>query len=519
MASDSRALTLKLLADVADFQKKINDSEQTTEGFTGKVKDFGIKAGAAFAAATAAAAAYAGKLLVDGVKSAIEDEKAQAKLAATLKNVTGATDSQVKATEDYIAKTSLAFGITDDKLRPSFERLAIATGDVTRAQNLQKLALDISAGSGKSLETVSNALAKAYEGNTGALSRLGIGLSAAELKSKTFDQITADLADTFKNQATIQADTFQGKISRLQVAFDEAKESVGSRLLPILTNFLTFITDRLLPGAQNIIDKFKPLTAALEDNKDEFKALWDFLNKFVVPILVGALKTGIQGIVTVITGAVNAIGKMVSAFQTAYDKYKQFVDILKNNPLSKFLGKINPFSQSSFETSGSLSFGTADFVTAGTAEESTSMGGFTKTYNAEGLFLPSGARMSGVSAAALQGLQQGGSYTYGFLRARGLSDEAIQALRDQGFIKIVSPEGLTREQVLSYGGTTQEAVTNYLAARSAGQLAAAPAEFNITVNGAIDAEGTARTILDVLNQSFGRGTGGASALTGLGATF
>lgn len=517
MASDSRALTLKLLADVADFQKKINDSEKTTEGFSGKVKDFGIKAGAAFAAATAAAAAYAGKLLIDGVKSAVEDEKAQAKLAATLKNVTGATDAQIASTEEYITKTSLAFGVTDDKLRPSLERLAIATGDTTKAQNLQKLALDVSAGSGRSLDQVTQALAKAYEGNTSALSRLGVGLTAAELKSKTFDQITASLATTFKDQASIQADTFQGKISRLQVAFDEAKESVGSKLLPILTQFLTFVTDKLIPGAQGILDKFKPLTTAISDNKDEFKSLMDFINKFVTPILVGALKTGISGIVTVISSAVTAIGKMVTAFQTVYEKYKQFVDFLKNNPLSKWLGSLNPFSNSSFQQTGSLNFGTADFVSAG-ATETASVGGFTKTFNAEGLFLPSGAKTSGVSAAALQGLQQGGRYSFGFLRARGLSDEAILALRNSGFITLTTPEGLTQKE-LGITGTSQEQVTEYLSRRAAGALPEPPQQYNITVNGAIDAEGTARTILDVLNQSFGRGTGGATALTGLGATF
>ena len=36
--------------------------------------------------------------------------------------------------------------------------------------------------------------------------------------------------------------------------------------------------------------------------------------------------------------------------------------------------------------------------------------------------------------------------------------------------------------------------------------------YNITVNGAIDAEGTARTIVNVLNNSYYRGTGGATAL-------
>jgi hypothetical protein len=517
VASDSRALTLKLLADVADFQKKINDSEKTTEGFSGKVKDFGIKAGAAFAAATAAAAAYAGKLLVDGVRSAIEDEKAQAKLAATLKNVTGATEAQIKSTEEYILKTSLAFGVTDKDLRPSLERLAIATGDTTKAQNLQRLALDVAAGSGRSLDQVTQALAKAYEGNTGALSRLGIGLSAAELKSKSFDQITATLATTFKDQGSIQADTFQGKISRLQIAFDEAKESIGSKLLPILTTFLSYVTDRLVPAIQSILDKFKPLTTAIENNKDEFKALWDFLNKYVVPIIVGALKNGLSTIITVISTAVTAIGKLVNAFQFLYDKYEAFVNFLKNNPLSKWLGSLNPFNNSSFEQTRSLSFGTADFITAAT-QQNENISAFDNKYNIEGLSLPSGAKMSGVTAAALAGLQPGGRYTYGFLRARGLSEEAITALKNSGIITTTTPEGLKIKE-LGITGTPQEQVDEYLRRRAAGELPTPTQEFNITVNGAIDAEGTARQILNVLNQSYGRGTGGALAFTGLGTTF
>ena len=359
MASDSRALTLKLLADVADFQKKINQSENQTEGFSTKLGEFGKKAAAAFAVAAAAAAAYAGKLLVEGVKAAIEDEKAQAKLALTLGNVTDATDAQIAATEEYITKTSLAFGVTDEDLRPSLERLSIATGDLTKAQNLQKLALDVAAGSGKSLETVSNALAKAYEGNTTSLARLGVGLSAAELKTMTFDEVTASLAATFKDQASVQADTLEGKIARLKVGFDETKEAVGAKLLPIITEFLTFVTDKLIPGAESLLAKFKPITTAIEDNKDEFKALWDFLDKNVVPILTGALKLALEGIVKSVTAAITAVGKLVGWFQSLYDKYKQLVDFLKNNPLSQWLGKIdlNPFNNTSFSN--------ADFSMAG----------------------------------------------------------------------------------------------------------------------------------------------------------
>ncbi len=123
------------------------------------------------------------KIGVDAVKAAIEDEKAQISLAQTLKNVTKATDAQVKATEDYIDKTARATGIADDQLRPSLDRLVRSTQDVTKAQKLQQLALDIAAGTGKDLATVTEALGKAYDGNLGALKRIGVPLDENIIKT------------------------------------------------------------------------------------------------------------------------------------------------------------------------------------------------------------------------------------------------------------------------------------------------------------------------------------------------
>jgi hypothetical protein len=359
----NRTLKLSILADVDDLKKKLGQGEKEVSGFGDKLGEFGKKAAAAFAVAAAAAAAYAGKLLIEGVKSAIEDEKAQARLAATLENVTGATRSQIAAVEQQISKLSLAYGVTDDQLRPSFERLAIATNDVKKAQELQTLALDVAAGSGKSLEAVSNALAKAYEGNTSALSRLGIGLSTSELKSMSFEEVTASLAKTFEGQATKQAETFEGKMKRLSVAFDEAKESIGARLLPILTNLINYFMNNVGPVVESIRKKVEPLTKAIEDNKDEFRALWSFLDKYIVPIMTGVLKTAFGGIVSAITTTVNAVGKLINFFNDLYNAYKKVVDYIKNNPLSNFLSKINPFSSSSFTgaafVSGSLLAGGA----------------------------------------------------------------------------------------------------------------------------------------------------------------
>ena len=346
----NRTLKLSILADVDDLKKKLGQGEKEVEGFGNKLGEFGKKAAAAFAIAAAAAAAYAGKLLIDGVKAAIEDEKAQVKLAQTLENTTGATNDQIKAVEAQILQMSLATGVADDKLRPSFEKLVRATNDVAQAQKLQTLALDIAAGSGKDLEAVSVALAKAYDGNNTSLQRLGVGLSAAELKSMSFDDVTKSLAETFGGQASVQADTFSGKMARMQVAFDEAKESVGARLLPILTQLLDAFNTKVGPAVQAIQDKLKPLTKAIDDNKEEFTALWNFLNKYIVPIMTGALKLAFNGIVTGITAVVNIVGKAVNFFQDLYAAYKKIVDFIKNNPLSNFLGKINPFGNANFFT-------------------------------------------------------------------------------------------------------------------------------------------------------------------------
>lgn len=437
----SRTLKLSILADVDDLKKKLDTGSKEVEGFGGKLGEFGKKAAAAFAVAGAAAAAYAGKLLVEGVKSAIEDEKAQAKLATTLTNVTGATNKQIAATEEYISKTAVAFGITDDQLRPSLERLAIATGDVTKAQELQTLAINVAAGSGKSLESVSQALARAYEGNTSSLSRLGVGLSAAELKTMSFDEVTKTLATTFKDQATVQANTLEGRMTRLQVAFDEAKEAVGARLLPIITSFLTFVTDKLIPGAESLLAKFKPITKAIDDNKDSFKALFDFAKDFLVPLMTGILKNALTGVVTVVTALVTAVGKAISAFQFLLEKYKAFVDFLKNNPLSKFLGKLNPFDNASFTTTN------ASFLQAGgsMAEE----GNFSNPFAPGIPFVPSQRYLDEV--AETERLKEETAAIRARIEARravsGIEGSASNIVINVNSASIIDEEGFTRSVI------------------------------------------------------------------------
>jgi hypothetical protein len=252
--ADIRTLKLALLADTKQFIDGLDKADKETKSFSSKLGG-ALKAGAlAFAALGAAAGVAAIKIGVDSVKAAIEDEKAQVSLAQTLKNVTKATDAQIKATEDYIDKTARATGVADDQLRPSLDRLVRSTQDVTKAQKLQSLALDIAAGTGKDLATVSEALGKAYDGNLGALKRIGVPLDENIVKTKDFDKAVIALSETFEGQADAAANTFAGRLARFKVAIDEAKESLGQALLPLLERFAKFATDVLAPALQGLID-------------------------------------------------------------------------------------------------------------------------------------------------------------------------------------------------------------------------------------------------------------------------
>jgi hypothetical protein len=247
MARDTRTLKLSILADVDDLKKKLGEADKAVEGNASKISEFGKKAAAAFAVAAAAAVAYGTKLAIDGVKAAIEDEQAQLRLAAALKTATGATEGQIQATEDYILKTSLATGVSDEQLRPAMQRLAVSTKDVDEAQRLLNLSLDIAKGRGLDLETVANALGRAQDGNTTALGRLGLGLSKTELATLSFTQVQQKLSDLYGGAAAANAETFQGKIDRLKVGFDEAKEALGVALLPQVERFIGFLNQTGIP--------------------------------------------------------------------------------------------------------------------------------------------------------------------------------------------------------------------------------------------------------------------------------
>jgi hypothetical protein len=252
--ADIRTLKLQLLADTAQFSTGLDKAATDTTSFTNKVDKVVANAAKAFLGLATAVGTAAFAIGVSAVKAAIEDEKAQVSLALTLRNTTKATDAQIKSTENYISATAKATGITDDQLRPSLDRLVRSTQDITKAQKLQQLALDISAGTGKDLAAVTEALSKAYDGNLGALKRIGVPLDENIIKTKDFDKAQIALSETFAGQAAAAADTFAGRMDKISNAVSEAREQLGFALLPILEKVAVFVEESFVPALEGLVN-------------------------------------------------------------------------------------------------------------------------------------------------------------------------------------------------------------------------------------------------------------------------
>jgi phage-related protein len=523
MAGASRTLKLSILGDVDQLKKSLAQAETGVQQSASKIGDFSKKVGLAFAAAGVAAAAYAGKLLIDGVKSAIADEAAQARLAATLRNVVGATNDQIRAIESQITKTSLLTGKTDDELRPSFDRLVRSTKNVEEASKLQALALDVSAGSGKSLEAVTNALAKASEGQTTALGKLGVGISAADLKTMSFETITAKLGDTFKNQASVQAETFQGKMDRLKVAFDEGKETVGSFILDAVTPLVSGFVNKVIPAIQNLAEELGPkLTPVFKAFGDyftkvlipAFTTMYNFIKDYIVPIFAAVLVPIIDAVVKAFSGIAKALKDNEENLKPIAEAFRVLATFLRD-VIAPILGS---FISGAISGIGDVISGLINIAGAVTKAVST---GFTAVKN---FFIDVKDFLASSARTIFDPLYNGmKAVLNGIIGIWNRLDFAID-ITVPDWVPIVGGRGFKVADIfpdipmLAKGGIVTSPTLAMIG--EAGPEAVVPLNqsggfgntYNITVNGAVDSEGTARQIVNLLNNSFYRGTGGATAL-------
>ena len=226
-------------------------SEWNPQGLDRAVADFkklegaGAKANFVIKKAALPAAAAVGALgvaLVGATKAAMEDQAAQAELARTLSISASATDAQIAANEELISKMSLASGIADDALRPALASLARGTKDLGQAQEGLSLAMDISTATGTDLTTVSDALAKAYQGNFKGLRALSPEMATLIKEGADLNTVMDVLGGTFGGATATAAGTAEGQMKRFGIAISEAKENIGAALIPVVEKALPLLT-------------------------------------------------------------------------------------------------------------------------------------------------------------------------------------------------------------------------------------------------------------------------------------
>lgn len=259
----SKTLTIYLAADIKKLTGGLNRAETQMSGFQRGMSNLSnsmsAMLGPALIGAGVAAGALAVSLGVDGVKAAVEDEAAAAKLAKTMENLGLAQDTA--AAEASIDAMQRQYGIAETLLRPSYDRLIRSTGDASEATKLLTLAMDISAGTGKSLDSVTQSLTRAASGSATALGKIVPELDKGILKSGDMDAITKELAKTFEGQAQTAAGTYQGQLDRLTIGFGELQEAFGAGFL----NALGDSTDQ----TDGLMDSMKRLEPTMEKLGDK----------------------------------------------------------------------------------------------------------------------------------------------------------------------------------------------------------------------------------------------------------
>lgn len=295
-------------------------TELKSDGIDKAKKEFksleGVGAKAQYAikkAAVPAAAALGGLAVVlgDATRGAIEDAAAQDALAGQLRRTTKATDDQIAANEDWISTQGSLRAFSDSELRPALAKLATVTGDIEKSQKGAIMAMDIAAATGKPLESVTNALAKAYGGNLTALAKLDPSLRDLVKSGASAEEVMGALEGKFGGAAEAAANTAEGGMKKLGIAMDETKESIGAALLPVVEKLLPYLT------------KFADWA---QQNPGVFVAIAGTIAGIAVAIMAVNAAMALNPVSLIVIG----IMALVAALVVAYKRFEGFKEVVDN---------------------------------------------------------------------------------------------------------------------------------------------------------------------------------------------
>jgi hypothetical protein len=481
-------VTVTFDADLDSLKKGVKSATTEVDSFSDRVSDFGKKAALAFAAAAAAIGAFA----IASVKAAAEDEAGQKKLEETIRNTTNATAQQIAGIDKYVTAQSIATATTDEIIRPALSRLLRSTGDLTKAQELLTLSQEIAAATGKPLEAVTNAVAKSFDGSNTALTKLGVGIDAATLKTLTFDETQKLLNSTFDGFIENQSTSAEFKFKQLTIAIDETKEQIGAALLPAVTTFTEYILSDVVPVIQSFVNGLTGqdgLTTGLSDSEaaavvwgKRIRGLITTVIEFKDELIAVGAVIGTVFLISKISAGVAATIALIKTLITAYN-------LLKTSSIVAGIAAafaLNPI------------LGVAA-VAAGAAV----LAGATALANRYDT-----TASAGISTGAIPFASGFGAPTAKSVRDSGV--ENVVEMNNKGEVTKVNGVAVASEQAAQ----AALGVTNFNAGQFKVAEAASMTKPTIVLNvtGAIDPEGTARTIVDTLNNSFYRGTNGANGL-------
>lgn len=330
--ADTRTLKLSLLADVQKFLDGMDKADNSTKDLNTKIGGYSKKMAKAFLGVATAVGVMSIAIGIDAVKAAADDEASQKKFQETLKDTAGVVDDTVvRSINDWIERMQFASGYSDGELRDSLGRLTRSTGNVQEAQELTNLAMDISRGTGKDLTTVADNLAKAYDGNEGALKRMGVPLDDNILKSGDFKDITDELTRLFGGQASTYADTYQGKLDIVNQRLGELKESGGKPLLDTLGTLLE-MTDKVARGfagedPESLSNRARELAGNFEGNGEyslgySLRAVADAFGK-----LFGTITADEPGASSNLNSFAEAMENVAGGINAVADAYKKSREI------------------------------------------------------------------------------------------------------------------------------------------------------------------------------------------------
>ena len=494
-AQGSRTLKLSLLADVAEFTKGINTASKDTQSIGDQFEAFGKKAALAFAAAGAAIGAFA----IASVKAAAEDEAGQKKLEETIRNTTNATASQIAGIDKYVTAQSIATATTDDVIRPALSRLLRSTNDLEKAQELLTLSQEIAAATGKPLEAVTNAVAKSFDGSNTSLTKLGIGIDAATLKTLTFDETQQLLNKTFDGFIENQAETAEFKFKQISIAVNESKEAIGAALLPVVKELADFIIVSVVPaiesfvagltGADSLGEGLTESQKKAEEWGKKVRSVIDTVIDLKDELIAVAAVIGTVFVVSKISAAVVATIALINTLIKAYNLLKASAIVA---------GVATAFALNPLLGVGAVALAAGVLAGANALARSSDTPG-AETFATTGTpgAISGGNKSTGSTTVSGGGVSSGGGVATAVKSAATATKAITGAFTDS--------QNAARLAAAGGGGFTDSQNAARLAAQGGITI-------NVNAPSVIDEEGFSRATANALNNSTFRGTNGAANL-------